>query len=571
MSERLKLSVGVTGHRDILAEERSDIRVKVRSFFIDLAAQFPDLQLELISGMAIGADSLVTEVALDMSIPVVAVLPFPQGDYEQDFAPDDLPQFRELLEQCTVVTMAYLNEAGDASLSDDAEARSRQYAQLGVFISNHCQILLTLWDGKKTADVGGTHGVTRYHLTGVMPGFALSEESPNLLADNENDLAYHIVCSRRGENGSPEASFKPLDAFWVTAHFGRLDHPEMPEDYRQMFERLAIFSADCHQYRAAIEAQSSTLLRAPPGVRLPTECEAVDRLYQAADCLAVRYQKLFSRSLLLSHFLAVLMGAVFIIYSEMVEVSFLAWLFLALFGLGIGFHFLGEKQEWHRKYLDYRALAEGLRVQVYWNLAGVVDGQKAEFAYDNFLQKQDVDLSWIRHVMRSASLQSFRLELPDDRWVDWVAENWVGDSARGAGQLDYYETKALRRSRTYRRTLVLGTAILWIGVSMAAFLGLFAQDMTDQQIFALVLLMGLLPLIAAVHDAYSHKKADKELIKQYQFMARIFSNARRLLDDAEDLEFKRRVLKAVGSAALEEHAEWLLMQRERPLEHGGIQ
>ena len=88
--------------------------------------------------------------------------------------------------------------------------------------------------------------------------------------------------------------------------------------------------------------------------------------------------------------------------------------------------------------------------------------------------------------------------------------------------------------------------------------------------YLVLILMGVLPLMAGVRDAYSHKKADKELIKQYRFMSRVFSNARRLLDSSEDVIFQRRVLRAVGTAALEEHAEWLLMHRERPLEHGGL-
>ncbi len=53
-------------------------------------------------------------------------------------------------------------------------------------------------------------------------------------------------------------------------------------------------------------------------------------------------------------------------------------------------------------------------------------------------------------------------------------------------------------------------------------------------------------------------------------MARIFANARRLLDESTDLAFQRRVLKALGEAALEEGAEWILMHRSRPLEHQGL-
>ena len=48
----------------------------------------------------------------------------------------------------------------------------------------------------------------------------------------------------------------------------------------------------------------------------------------------------------------------------------------------------------------------------------------------------------------------------------------------------------------------------------------------------LLVLMGMLPLIAGIWDAYSHKKAEKELIKQYGFMGRVFTKARSLVDEA---------------------------------------
>jgi hypothetical protein len=289
-----------------------------------------------------------------------------------------------------------------------------------------------------------------------------------------------------------------------------------------------------------------------------------------ADWMAVHYQRKFTRGLLLSYTLAVIMGVVFIVYSEFIEQWPLAVLFMALFIVGFVFHAVGERREWHRKYLDYRALAEGLRVQVYWNLAGVVKSRSAAFAYDNFLQKQDVDLAWIRHVMRSASLRRDRNHAPDPRWVPWVIDQWVGDRKAGAGQLGYYAAKSRVRAATYRRTVRFGQLALWGGIAMAGFLAVFATRLSDTQAVVLLIFMGILPLLAGIRDAYSHKKADKELIKQYRFMEDVFGNARRLLDSDDDIEFQRRVLKAVGDAALEEHAEWLLMHRERPLEHGGI-
>ena len=51
-------------------------------------------------------------------------------------------------------------------------------------------------------------------------------------------------------------------------------------------------------------------------------------------------------------------------------------------------------------------------------------------------------------------------------------------------------------------------------------------------------------------------------------MHRIFSKASYQLNRAKTIEDKLNILKALGNAALDEHAEWILMHRERPLEHG---
>ena len=565
-ASRQRLSVAVTGHRDLSGVEVPALRERVRWLLEHLVSEYPDLQVEVLSGLAAGADQLVAQEALSLGLPLLAVLPLPVDEYRRDF--DDAAAFDALLDQCDgVITLPRLD--GPDPGADEA-ARACHYAQLGVFLSNHCQVLLALWDGKPDGPVGGTASVVRYHLTGLMPGFDLDDDSPNLLANNENDLAYHVVCSRERDGGAPDPGVAPGETYWLTGTFGRQSGRHMPYDYDLMLDRLGEFSRDLQRRASSLAAEARGLLRDGPDLSVPSGAAYADDLYARADWMAVHYQRKFARGLLLSHGLAVLMGIVFIVYSEFIEVWPLALAFMVLFAVGVGFHVVGERREWHRKYLDYRALAEGLRVQVYWNLAGVVKSRAATFAYDNFLQKQDVDLAWIRHVMRSASLRRDRNATPDPRWAPWVIEEWVGRSEARAGQLGYYTAKARERARTYRRTELLGQIALWGGIAMAGLLALFATRLSETQAIVLLILMGILPLVAGVRDAYSHKKADKELIRQYRFMAQVFGNARRLLDGTEDLAIQRRVLKAVGDAALEEHAEWLLMHRERPLEHGGI-
>ena len=73
---------------------------------------------------------------------------------------------------------------------------------------------------------------------------------------------------------------------------------------------------------------------------------------------------------------------------------------------------------------------------------------------------------------------------------------------------------------------------------------------------------------AAVKITEAYRKADKELVKQYRFMHRIYRNARTALDAAAGPRERREILRALGEAALAEHAEWTLMHRHRPIEHG---
>ena len=568
----MHLNVGVTGHRDLVAGELDGIRARVRELFETLAEQYPMLPLRLLTPLAEGADRLVTEVARELGIPYIAVLPMSQSLYEADFADPDSRAIlqRQIDEAETVITLPPHDGGDPVYLQTPGPMRDHQYKQAGVFVSNHCQVLLAIWDGKSARHAGGTADVLHYHLTGFMGGGHEGDESPNVLADNENDLAYHVAASRDRPDGGLADGLKPGDAHWVTAHFEREPGEGMPHDYRQMLDRLVTFENDRARYQPQIAAEGATLFDSAPELEVPPGVAGVDELFSVADWLAIHFRRRVSLGLFATHAIAVLMGLSFIIYSEFGGSDGLVWAFLLLFFGGLVIYKLGERREWHRKYLDYRALAEGLRVQFYWTLAGVVDSGSTVFAYDNFLQKQDVELGWIRHVMRSASLHQDRHHEPDRRWLEWVVEHWVGQPNASAGQVAYYRDKARLKSQTHQRTETFGNLCLWAGIALALVLVLLSDRVSDDGKAWLMLLMGALPLIAAVRSAYSHTKADKELIKQYVFMARVFGNAERLLDRTPDPRGRRRILRALGTAALEEHAEWILMHRERPLEHSRL-
>lgn len=569
---RVRLSIGLTAHRDLVPEEEPALRAVVRTFFQHLRAQFPELPLRLISALAEGGDQLVAEEALALGIELVVPLPMAQAEYERDFNDANvLARFRNMLDQADVRVLPLAPGITADAIVARGEARNRQYAQLGMFVSSHCQLLLALWDGNPNAAMGGTAQVVEFHLHDVMPNLNIDQIAPNLLADDESDLVFHISCSRwMGGDGEPPR-LPPLQTRWVTLEDEHsTSRASMPEHYVHVFRQMEMFNTDLFRYAGGIAASPSQFFTLPLPSALPFNAARVERQFHAADWLAVHFQRRVRMSLLCTHTIAALMGLAFILFSDVDGSRLYLVAFLALFLSGVILTIIGERREWQRKYLDYRGLAEGLRVQLYWRMAGVEIPPNSSLGYDSFLQKQDVDLSWIRHAMRGTGLLLDDSFVPDSRWLAWALEHWIGDSAGLGGQLDYFHRGGARRERAYRMTTRFGNAALLAGLAGACLLLLGGQRLhaTAQQ--GLVLAMGLLPLLAGIREAYSYKKADKELIKQFRFMSRLFDSCRVRLRSARSDAETRQLLLALGRACLEEHAEWILLHRERPLEHAQL-
>ncbi|MBS0212425.1 MAG: hypothetical protein JSR26_04480 [Proteobacteria bacterium] len=566
----MRLNVGLTAHRDLVPGEELALRSAVRAFLSNLRAQFPALPLRLISALAEGGDQLVAEEALELGIELMVPLPMPQSEYERDFdSADILERFHRLLARAQVRVLPLAPGNTLASIGVRGPARNRQYAQLGMFVSSHCQILLALWDGNPSAATGGTAQVVDFHLHDVMPDLRTDQAAPNLLADDESDLIYHIGVSRRLHAGKPPG-VPPLQTRWLTLTGASNATASVPEPYRTVFAQLETFNDDADRYAVHIAATPSSAFADPLPETPPPRIGILDRQLQAADWLAVHFQKRVRASLFWTHMIAAAMGFSFIFFSDIATDTWCLIAFLVLFFAGLILHIVGDRREWQRKYLDYRGLAEGLRVQIYWRLAGVEAPPNSSLGYDGFLQKQDVDLSWIRHAMRGSGLLRDEGFVPDAHWLAWVIARWIGDADGRGGQLDYFLRGTVRREHSHHRTASMGRLALAAGLLGASVLLVGGSKLPLIAQNVLIVAMGLLPLLAGIREAYSYKRADKELIKQFRFMSRLFESCRARLNLSHSETETRQLLFSLGRACLEEHAEWMLLHRERPLEHAQL-
>ena len=567
----LPLVVAVTGHRDLVPAEIPVIRQTVRNFLAGLKVRHGDRALCLMTALAEGADRLVAEEAMTLGIELIVPLPMPVTLYAKDFeAEGSAAEFDSLLSQAAEVYELPLAEGVAADeLSRSAEARARQYAQLGIFLCAHCHILLALWDGKSSSELGGTGQIVRFHHDDVIPGYTTSTvASKQMLVDDESDLVYHIVCSRLRPDGAPHADLEALDWWWFTKDRNNPRSKQLPEQHRLIFKRSSEFVGDALRFAESIEREKYPLLDNEAQKYLPAGLENINRLFCIADWLAIHFQKRTLTGFRVTHVLAFLMGLMFLLYSEVSTVQYFMFAFLLFFLFAAAIQYVATRGGWHRKYLDYRALAEGLRVQFYWCAAGVNSENVSKFAHDNFLQTQDPELGWIRNVMRVAGMRCDAEPSARPTGLQFALREWIGNG--DTGQLGYFRKKALERIRKNRTTERLARLSLLASILVIASMIVAGSFMPDGLRDALMVAMGSVLLLFGIRQAYAHSTAEKELIKQYEFMLRIFHNARRRLDNADDAAEQRQILRALGGSALDEHAEWILMHRERSLDQGEI-
>lgn len=553
------LVIGVTSHRNIDASEVEPIRACVRALLARLKSEFPSLPLVALSSLAEGGDQLFASEALAAGARLIVPLPLPRDMYVEDFAdPSVRTQFEALLQQAEVIRLPMLRSQSREELHMHGEARNRQYAKAGVFIASHAHILVAIWDGKDSGRLGGTGQIVKYYLHGSLPGISEhSRQARHVLSGGDEHLLYHIVCSREGENGVVAEGLAPLQTFWRTGDAVSADG-DMPQEFALMIHHMVEFNDDCAKYAAEIDAVNTSATSGREAA------DTVDHLFRSADWLALHFQKRVLLALRITFTLAALMGIAFTFYAHLAQEDNIIYFFLLLFAGGGLVAALARRREWHRKYLDYRALAEGLRIQLYWRRAGISKDTDHEFAHDNFLQKQNIELGWIRNVMRAVGLQPHKKLEPDA--LARVIGEWVGESGR-SGQLHYFECKTAESAGLHHLTEIIGAISLWVGIGISVFLAIFALKLPESTKTTLVMIMAVFSIVAAVREAYAYRKADKELIRQYRFMQRIFSGARAALDRTNDPAEKRSILRALGDAALTEHAEWTLMRRERQVEH----
>ena len=543
---RLPIVIGVTGHRHLRAADLPKHREHVHELFAQLGRLYPSTPLRIITGLAEGADRLVAEVALAEGHELLVPLPLQPADYERDF-PESVAEFHSILRRVPPEQVFVLppDASADAAQPTPHDLREKCYRAVGVFLAQQSHLLLALWDGHPTDSSAGTSAVVRLMLDGPS---GMPEAGLRPLDAEDGGPVYHVHAPRTGDTQT--AVKKPE---WLFPQEGD----------------AALFRTLCSR----LERFNSEPLRRSLGTRLTHAAESLlpdvgsrsagerslATAFATADLLARHYQRLTRIVLRLTLLFAALLALTFELYAEVLPWRALPAGYLAAFASLTGMLLWQSRRDVQGRYLDYRALAEGLRVQFYWRLAGLADS-----ASSSYLRKQLDELRWIREALRAAAA----LPPPRTAHPELALKHWVG------GQADYYADRA--RSQRQRLHLFERGSQLFMaaGLLATASLVILWDRLEGLPLWHhwLVVLMGFAPIGAALWETYAERLGLRAQVNQYVRFAGIFQRASRFAAHLErhPLRHDRQhaltaLLRELGREALMENGDWVLLLRERPI------
>lgn len=556
--------VAVSGHRDVHPDDAAAVRERLYEALQLIAATLPHSALEFLSPLADGADLLFAEQVLRLRdasdapgrIRLLAPLPMALEDYAAEQGGDAyavrIAPFLAAADGVFVIPDIELDAATQAGLTP----ANAPYARLARYLAIHAQLVVVVWDGREEAPKpGGTLDLVHALVQGFRRG--CDARSAGRLAEPEFGCVLHVPTRRAGQTDAPAAApLRALGQYASPAECIRAAGADI--DILNRRHRNALAGAVSGYAERVVRTRAGFLA----GLGLSdTGCDGalgvLAHTFAVADVQAEIAKRGWRRCWIAIALAAVLAASSSLLrllsdeHGELIET--------ASYGAGavlaVGIYLWAARAGQRNAYLACRALAEGLRVQMYWLASG-----SSALVTDHYLQKQSADVGWVRDTLDALTLRRAGSALAPAV----VARAWIDD------QLAYLEGPNIARRRLAQAKAEARGQWLLLGGLVCALAGLAVLAhggmRTSLVMVMLIVAMKLLTDTGAAWLSFNGKMAHAETLRQAAHLRGVYQRADQELRagaDAADL------LAALGKEVLDENGNWLRLYLERQLSWHG--
>jgi hypothetical protein len=617
-AERLPVVLAVTGHRD--PADPAALAGEITALLGELDAIAPHSPFLVLSPLAEGADRIFARACLEFrgrrrlwpraasdsdrrprrtpfdrlrgrfptadpsgGISLIAPLPMPQAEYEQDFtAPGSLEEFRALLAEAEasfelpLAPGCTLDALRSERTSDPhrfgGPLRDLHYQRLGLFIAVQSSLVVACWNGRDPKRPGGAAAIVRFCRSGEIDPDAIPfRPTPKQLEPDDPTPVAVIVTPRRSDSSPPPAP--PVRS--LAGHLAwQGEVPSASASPANAFRWLALLE---RLNRAIAASAAATPPDRAASAPVPGPIELRQR---AIDRAAIGRMRRWRR--LTVGLVALIAAAVLALQALM---AWSLWPFAVLYLAGLGAALLSMKLIRRARVegdaADLRLLAEALRVQRWWSVAGI-----REQVADHYLSYRTIDLCDLRRVLRGATIELFEQRgvasppAPEASRREWID-----------GQLAYFSRQVLAKDAQLRRgrriaQTAIAAVVLTATLALVMLLGepwpLLGDD-TDPLLNWLDFLSGASLTAAFAIGLLLKTRGDEEDRARYGRIRQVFKIAASRLDaaappasgaiadphaaphadpHADPHAAAIAILRALGKEALDENAAWHATHRD---------
>jgi hypothetical protein len=528
---KLPYIIGVVGHRNIVEESKEDASNHFEKILKRYKTKYPNTPILVVTSLAEGADQLIAEVAIKVEGVFLGVL-IPMGiekyleTFSSDSAREEFNKFcaKAIFVRDTSIDMVY-EDNSDAFRSNTRE------------LSNNADLLIALWDGIASNQVGGTSDTLYYKLKKIHRPKNLTDVALN---QKEFGSAIVIPVSRTGDQTKLVTkvpySLKPVS----------LEETSIDE----ASDLLAVSKHNWNKLK--FESQSPSLTYS-------------EILTKNALSLAEKMRKKFIVALLViltSSFLTIV--AIEIQSRSTSKIISVATILVALSAFVI--YQIVTKLEIKDRYHQFQAVAEAGEIQQLWSKVGI-----PEDVSDYFLTGINSSFDWMRSLVRTISFldKSQTINNMEAETKEFM-KSWISKQIllrKGDSKVVGRITKNNRLASFIRIITIISiifSLFIWGYFSISLILGIDSTISTRgllQSLFVLAL------AAAATFSSYSYLLALREMVMREEKALYALDNALESLSmdliELPPLIHGREVAKSLGIFFLNETSEWYVRNYDR--------
>ncbi|MBN2878288.1 MAG: hypothetical protein JXN65_01540 [Clostridia bacterium] len=548
----IPVNIALTGHRDLLESDIPLYKNKIKLILADIRAKYPNSEIQFLCGMAEGADTLGAQAALETGCSLVAVLPMAEDEYIKTFTDyeKNAAEFKALLSKAKkIIDLSQVIKNND---------ETDPYVRLGVYLAEHSQRIIALWNGIYNGKPGGTSSVIKFALEGVPRKY---RKKYSIVNSYDTIPVCHIPVVRTGGGEGAAADYIRIEndgyATLYPSMWDKNDSTQMVEYYDKQLSEIDIFNKHCAKKGLSSCADGCSIdSPAPSGI------EKITSVQSAADYIAGRLQKktfrLLIAQLTFGFFVFFWVTLVDEILPFMPYVLFLSPLFFLLCVLTSAYI---NRNGLENRYYDYRALAECLRVQYFWKSVGI-----DENAYSCYSKKSEFELGWIIAAAKNASMDAnYNLALNGNQHPNYnfIKDGWMTD------QVNYFLSKIAKDKKTIssnkkKMYTLFGASLVF--VVMLIIERLYLRSILGNDILMHLLLFLIDASLAggAIFSSFLDKRQLESELRQYSRMVIIFKQGINEFDSVCKSGTKAEIEQTIiemGTDALEENADWVVFNK----------